>query len=376
MSLDSWQFATYIYRLGRNSLRLRDSENDEYRFLSLQQMAVAADRRKSDPYYSYFVAYFNQVNYADVAVEEALRGEGKWGASVEQRKEVVVATCAFQIVFLYMLAELKETVQLCRDPNFSLEDKMMHPWYDIQKLCVASHTRIISHTCMQYISWHRDEVAALLIGSLEGTKEGGSADMADGQFNFNLANSRAFQFQTLTEEGYSAVNSDLEDLLFAGKGELDALDCDNLEKTTKRIEKLVIVPLVQSSLRYAAETKSVDSIEAALGEVFAFSVLPILSAADAASAELIRENMETREGVSPVRDGAQQVADAFGAAATAWGLECHQLGFTSQADPCRLYGGHATKPKEYTKSNGFSRATFLWLSGAMTAIALGWQLFN
>ena len=312
-------------------------------------MAVAADRKKADPYYSYFVAYFNQVNYADIAVDEALRGVGKWTTD-KQRQAVIVATCSFQIVFLYLLAELKETVTHCRDPEFDILELTIHPW---------------------------DEVAALLVGSLEGTREGGSSDLADGQMIFNLANSRGFQFQTLNDEGYSQVNSDLDDLLFAGKGELDALDCDNLEKTARRIEKMVIVPLVQSALRYATvaekQSTSEGSVEAALGEVFAFSVLPILSTADPASAEVIRESMEVTEGATPVRDGAQTVADAFGTAAVEWGLECPDLGFSSQADPCQLLGGHSKR--SYNQSTGFRKEGLLWLSGAATLLSVVFHLF-
>jgi hypothetical protein len=274
-------------------VKVRDSDNDVYQLLSLHELAVAADRKRADPLYSYYVSYFNAINYADIAVDAALEGVGKW-TTKEQRQEVIVATCAYQIVFLYLIAELKQTVQHCRDPGFEADDFSMHPW---------------------------DEVAALLVGSLEGPREGGSSDIADGQFIFNLANSRAFQFQTLTDEGYSRVNSELDDLLFAGKGELDGKVCDNLEFTAQHIEKLVIVPLVQSALRYAValgKSGAIGSVEAALGEVFAFSVLPILAAADAESAQVIRENMEVREGVTPISSGSQAVADAFGAAVEAW----------------------------------------------------------
>lgn len=312
--------------------------------MSLKAMAVAVERKRADPYYGYFVAYFNQVNYADIAVDEALRGVGKW-TTEEQRKAVIVATCSFQIVFLFLMAELKQTVGQCRDPAFDVLETNMHPW---------------------------DEVAALLVGSLEGTKEGGSSDLSDGQMIFNLANARGFQFQTLNDEGYSGVNSDLDDLLFAGKGELDASDCDNLERTARRIEKVVLVPLIQSALRYATvaekQSTSEGSVEAALGEIFAFSVLPILSTVDPASAEVIRESMEVTEGATPVRDGAQTVADAFGAAAEEWGIDCPDLGFTSQADPCKLLGGHGSR--SYTRSPGFRKEAFLWLSGAATVLSI------
>jgi hypothetical protein len=377
--LESWHFAKYVYQFGRNSVKERNSDNDVYQLLSLHELAVAADRKRADPVYSYFVSYFNAINYADIAVDAALNGVGKW-TTKEQRQEVIVATCAFQIVFLYLLAELRQTMHHCRDPDFEVDDVSMHPW---------------------------DEVAALLVGSLEGPREGGSSDIADGQFIFNLANSRAFQFQTLTEAGYSRVNSDLDDLLFAGKGELDGKDCDNLEFTAQHIEKLVIVPLVQSALRYAValgKSGATGSVEAALGEVFAFSVLPILSAADAESAQVIRDNMEVREGVTPISSGAQAVADAFGAAVEAWcvhliewiglldghlltftptflllsnycrGLPCPNLGYTPDADPCQLQGGHS-KSRTYKRSGAHRRESILWLSTIISVFVWGWQAF-
>lgn len=341
--MDSWDFARFVYQFGRNSRKERNNDNDSFQLVSLHELAVAADRKRADPLYSYYVAYFNQVNYADTAVDEALRGVGKW-TDKKQRQEVIAATCAFQIIFLYLIAELKQAVQQCRDPAFDVMEANMHPW---------------------------DEVAALLIGSMEGSSDGGSSDLADGQLIFNLANSRAFQFQTLTEEGYSLVNSDLGDLLFAGKGELDATDCDNLETTAQRMEKLLIVPIVQSVLRQAAilekHPKDDKSVEAALGEIYAFSVLPILSTVDPASAEVIRENMEVKEGVSYVRDGAQEVADAFGAAVTAWGLQCPNLGYTPVADPCRLQGGHS-KPREYPSASSLGFQGILWFPACVIAL--------
>jgi len=351
-SLGSWHFAKHIYEYGRNSLKDRDSENDDYELVSLQQLAVAADRKRADPYYTQFIAYFNSNSYADKQIAEALSGSGKWKTD-NQRRQVVVATSAYQVVFMYILAELRETITQCRDPDFDALDASMHPW---------------------------DEVAALLVGSLEGTAEGGSSDLADGQLIFNLANSRAFQFQTLNDEGYALVNSDLLDLMFAGKGELDAKDCDNLEKTASRIEKALLVPLIQSALRYAttAEKQSTaeGSIEAALGEVFAFSVLPFLSAVDQDSAEVIRESMEIIEGVSPVRDGAQTVADAFGSAAEKFGIDCPDLGYLSQADPCRLLGGHSTSRANTTPPSG-SRKTGIFLvfaAAIMLSVGLDFML--
>ena len=150
-----------------------------------------------------------------------------------------------------------------------------------------------------------DEVAAFLVGSMEGAGEGGAGDLEDGQLMWNLANKRAFQFQTESKMGYSVINAELEDLLFAGRAEADAnaLDCG------------MLLPIIQSTIQYAIiyEELSSSSTNADLaeGETFALSVLPIIAQYDANSAALIQENMEVRAGQPMVRDGPQKVADAF-----------------------------------------------------------------
>ena len=82
--------------------------------------------------------------------------------------------------------------------------------------------------------------------------------------------------------------------------------------------------------------------------------------------------MEVSEGAKPVRDGAQTVADAFGAAAEEWGIDCPDLGFTSQADPCRLLGGHGSR--SYVTSTGSRKEGFLWLSSVATVMCIAFNM--
>jgi hypothetical protein len=135
------------------------------------------------------------------------------------------------------------------------------------------------------------------------------------------------------------VNSDVIDALWAGRGEIDALDCERFSRTAENVKKLMLVPLLQSVIRYAIlnEKLEADTLkeDIALGETYALAILPIIKAVDENVAEIIRENMVFNEQVTPVRDGAQAVADAVGSAAVSLGLKCSQLGSTSQADPCR-----------------------------------------
>jgi hypothetical protein len=321
-SLGSFHFAEFWYLYGRNSPRQRDSENDPFDFYSLSEFAVASSRKNAEPYYTAFVSYHDAPNYADQLIRNTLKGKGKWDGSksVGQRSAVITEGSAFLVLYLHLIAEINDAVNHCKGTdNEPGAYEMTHPW---------------------------DEVAALVIGSLEGMNEGGSSDPEDGQMIWGLGTRRAFQFQTENSKGYATVNSELEDLLFAGKGELDALQCDILGKTAKKIKELTLVPLMQSVLSYAIQNEqlSADSSNAdlALGEIFAMAIIPIMRLYDEPSATIVEENMIVQSGITPVRDGAQVVANALGSFSTSVGLNPRQLGSTPEANPSMLYGGSSS----------------------------------
>lgn len=316
-SLQSYSFAKYLYSYGRNSPLPSENDGDPYKLRSLEKFALSTDREAATPFYNEFVGYFDDIYYANTAVKNALEGKGKYGAaSVEARTEVVAKTCAYQIMYMYLLAEMADVINDCQSQDTLDNVGGVHSW---------------------------DEVAAFLIGSLEGPTEGGSPDTDDGQLMWNLANKRAFQFQTVNEEGYSKTNSEIESLLFAGLGQLDAFDCDNLSKTVTRLQHFLLIPVIQSTLRYAAENEklSASNLEktVAQGETFALSVIPVIKSYDEAAAQVITENMVVQQGVKPVRDGAQVVADAFYEALDEFGISCLYVGASSQVDACRKEGG-------------------------------------
>jgi hypothetical protein len=247
-----------------------------------------------------------------------LNGVAKWDSSKSsaERSAVITEASAFLVLYLHLIAQINDAVNVCNNVDKDGEYDLTHPW---------------------------DEVAALLIGSLEGMEEGGSLDVQDGQLIWGLATRRGFQFQTINRQGYATVNSQLEDLLYAGRGELDALACDMLQKTAEHIKRLSLVPLMQSVLKYAIqnEQQPADSFSSdlSLGEVFAMSIIPIVQIYDPAAASVLEKNMLLQPGVKPVGDGAQAVANALGAAATSIGLSSRELGSTAQANPSLLYGG-------------------------------------
>jgi len=314
-SIGNFNYARFWYMYGRNSPVQRDSSYDLYTFYSIADHAVASSRKNAEETYSSFIEYFNDANYAGKIIMEALEGRGKWGSkSTEQRSAIITETSAFLVLYLHMIAQIDSAVNHCQGNLANDGDyDLTHPW---------------------------DEVAALLVGSLEGTEQGGSVDGRDGQLIWSLNTRRGFQFQTLNSDGYSKINSDLIDALWAGRGEIDALDCKRFASTCENIKKLTLIPLLQSIIHYAMRNNDLDGAsskeELAFGETFALSVLPIINAVDVNSANVIAENMVYNDLKKPVSDGPQAVADAVGGAAVALGLKCSQLGSTVQADPCRL----------------------------------------
>lgn len=316
-SIGAFNYAKLWYLYGRNSPVERLNENDPFSYYSLADHAVASSRRNAEPWFSEFVKYHNNNNYAHKIILDTLEGNGKWGSkSAAQRSAVIAETSAFMVLYLHLIAQINDAVNHCKGIESEGEYDLTHPW---------------------------DEVAALLIGSLEGPSEGGSSDIEDGQLLWALGSRRAFQFQSLNSEGYAKVNSRLEDLLYAGRGEIDATECSPFEKTVEQIKLVSMVPIMQSVLRYAVQNQQLsagsDSADLALGETYALAIIPIMEGIDPSASTIVQENMIYQKGVQPVRDGAQAVADAIGNFAVASGLRCSLLGSTPQADPCRYHGG-------------------------------------
>mmetsp|Transcript_21965 Transcript_21965/g.46333 ORF Transcript_21965/g.46333 Transcript_21965/m.46333 type:complete len:762 (+) Transcript_21965:97-2382(+) len=342
-SLGSFNYAKFWYLYGRNSPRQRDSDNDPYDFYSLSGFALSTSRQNAEPYYSAFISYHNNPNYADLLIQNTIKGIGKWDSSksVAQRSAVITESCSFLVVYLHLVAQINDAVNHCENKDQDGEYDLTHPW---------------------------DEVAALMVGSLEGMEEGGSSNVEDGQLVWGLGTRRAYQFQTLNRRGYAKVNANLEDLLFAGRGEIDGLECDILRTSAEGIKTMTMIPLLQSVLKYAILNEILpadsDSANLALGEVFALAIIPIVKLYDLSSALILEENMLVHQGVKPVRGGVQQVANAIGAAANAMGINPRALGTTPEADPGMLYA----------HSSAFALRPCL-LQSAITTIAIGMIVF-
>eukprot|EP00978_Attheya_sp_CCMP212_P025909 scaffold84168_cov39-Attheya_sp.AAC.6 len=134
---------------------------DAYSTLSLQKLASTKDGEKAVLEYNLFVEYHNYPNYADKWILNLLDGKDKWKNNVKQRAAFITMVLQYHVIYLYALVELADTKADCVNKYPTTKVVAMESW---------------------------DEVAAILVGSLEARFRGGSADLQDGYCFWNSSN--------------------------------------------------------------------------------------------------------------------------------------------------------------------------------------------
>lgn len=299
VKLEKNKYAEYIYRYGKNTHMLDLSDQT---FRSLQTYATY-DEREHAHFFNLYVDYFNDKKYAHTRVLSILNND-LWDTP-SQRSKAISIVLQYQLLFMATLAELSDAIVDCQAKKELDNPGNLNAW---------------------------DEVAALLIGSLEGSSIGGADDIKDGKFFYHLSNTRCAEFQVCNEEEYSAINNEMLNLLYAGQAQLNVYDCDNLARTVRQLSHLMLIPLIQSVLHYAiinqdfVITSDDDSI--AQGEEFALILLPILATVHPVAASLIENNMIARVDSKPVENGASTVGDALYVLMKEFMIKCKYVGVT------------------------------------------------
>lgn len=366
-TLECYDMALLLYLSGKNS---KINPDEEYSYRSLSMMATSMTRAYVSPQFQDFETYFLDQRYADTVIRNTLSpsSDGKWVAKSQRQKvQVVTKTLQFQVTYMFVMAKMVEAQTDCNNDSVAKDYTPSFAW---------------------------DEVAAFLIGSLDQKQPSSvpTSDIQDGQLLWNLGNRVCTQFGTCTTASdqastakttISTYNAKLEDLLYAGMGESRALDCKNLARTVKRIQHIMLIPLIQSTLKYAiSNTRRSDrseSADLASGEIMALSILPILTSIDAEAAAVVEKNMILTEGVKPVKDGAAAVGDALYPIVREWNNEirCEDIGRAGDVDVCvdgasgGTSSGSSSMYKNYS-STGISivaRVT-LWISVAAALFML------
>ena len=306
MKMGAYGAVEGLYSHGKHALV--EDENG-LRTLSLYQMATTS-QRSLVPQFDSFKRYYESNKYADDIIRSALDTENdKFRlASSEQRQEVVVKTMQYLVVYMAALQEMYQAIADCTSP-------------DSGKILDAGE------------AW--DRAAAFLIGSLEGTEDGGNEE---GLSFYRLALKRCEQFGTCSPEGRPSWNEEFNSLLYTGRASVEGRACGELRKTTREIETILRIPLIQGTLRYALSNEKLGefSQDKGIGEGFAFSrsVLPLVEDSNRESAEIINSNMDFQFDTVPVHDGARAVFGAFARAFGKMNVNCEDVGKAEGHDAC------------------------------------------
>ena len=319
---------------------------------STKAKAVMYDDCPGCPYKTYkkFYDYYGDYDYADKWVLAALDGTtytpanaatthapgGAFGAMTQAaRKEAVQKGTAYQNVWMYTIREFEDAIDDC-------------------KLCTSNCNEFSDSVGKtgQYNAVHAwDEGVAFYTGSLAGT----TADHESrGQMVFALAEKRCENFGTChIRGGLSQVNTELFKLFAEGRDKLHytgSSTCDDARLILDDIIRLMTVPLVQGTLRYAwkvgktngafNDASEVTAKNHAEGATFAQALLPLVHHCDAAAAKVVSDNMKfdgqtfaSGGGITGTKPDTLAVKAALESTYSCLGITCEQVGALSPYNP-------------------------------------------
>jgi hypothetical protein len=144
-------------------------------------------------------------------------------------------------------------------------------------------------------------------------------------------------FGTCSDEQQNArINEKISTLFFAGRGAISGGSCDELRKAAFKLEPLLMVPLLQASI-FSAELLAQRSpkdkeMAQAKAHVYAQAILPLIHSVDGDAASTIQKNFPI-DGKA-MRDGIYAVASAFSKSIPGLGVNCEDVGESSEIDAC------------------------------------------
>jgi len=273
VTIDGKTEAQYTYDPAINNVAKRTIQG----FSTSAQKKMAECANCPYPMYDKFYKYYGQYDYGNQIVLAAFAG-GKTNFKnfnndfgiyeYDGKEQIIKKATAYIIIWMYVIRELEDALDDCQEACTieSCNDDPVHAW---------------------------DEAAAFYTGSLEGTDGSGSGKLA-----YALADKRCGNFKTCGDMaddtgGTSKVNIDILKNLNIGQAKLTKGECASAREQSEEIQKLMLIPLIQGTLRYAYKTnfEAYSEKAEAEGVVFALSVVPVVAACDAEAAQIIASNL-------------------------------------------------------------------------------------
>lgn len=261
-----------------------DVNEDNINKRSIQGFSTAAQEKMYEcdncPYKTYekFYDYYGEYDYANQMILAAFTSSetnfdnfnndfGLYGFA--GREQIIKKGTSYMSIWMYVIREMEDALDDCIE-GCTIEgcnDDSVHAW---------------------------DEGVAFYTGSLEGEDGAGS-----GKLVYNLADKRCSNFKTCGDmfdetTGTSHANIEIFEQFDIGQNNLKEGQCASAREQKEMIETMMLVPLIQGSLRYAykCSTEEYSEKTEAEGLIFAASVLPVVAACDASAAQTIADNVK------------------------------------------------------------------------------------
>lgn len=250
---------------------------------TIQGFSTSAQSKMAEcencPYkvYEMFYDYYGAYDYANQIVLAAYEKkatnfknfDNDFGLyDFDGREQIIKKATAYISIWMYVIREFEDALDDCQEKCTldNCNDDPVHAW---------------------------DEGVAFYTGSLEGSDGSGSGKLA-----YALADKRCSNFKTCGDmadatTGGSKVNMELLKYFQIGVSKINKGECASARSDKETIEKLMMIPLIQGTLRYAWKTTNEPYSEKAEAEgtVFALAIAPVVANCDAASAEVIAANL-------------------------------------------------------------------------------------
>merc|ERR1711957_974009 len=282
---------------------------------TLQGFSTSAEKKMANcancPYsmYAKFYDYYGEYDYANQIVLAAFAGEATslknfnndfLPYSFSGREQIIKKGTAYMVAWMYVIREMEDALDDCKEACTieNCNDDPVHAW---------------------------DEAVAFYTGSLEGGDGAG-----DGKLLYALADKRCKDFRTCGDmakesKGTAHTNGIIMQSFNIGSNLLIQGKCAQAKPYKEIIERMMVVPLIQGTLRYAyilcaqlgkaLTGKDLEKAEAE-GAVFAASVPPLVHACDEDAATTIYNMMRTGQSgphdYSVVKSAFESVYECMG----------------------------------------------------------------
>merc|ERR1712176_842013 len=305
------------------------------------------------PMYEKYYNYYGQYDYANQIVLAAFAGSktnfdnfnnefSTYG--YDGKEQVIKKATAFIVIWMYVIRELEDALDDCQEACTieNCNDDPVHAW---------------------------DEAVAFYTGSLEGSDGSGSGKLA-----YALADKRCGNFKTCGDmadstTGSSKVNIDMFKLFNIGMAKIVKGECASARSDKDKIEKLMMIPLIQGTLRYAWKTANEPFSEKAEAEgtIFALAIVPVVADCNPEAGKVIADNMVA--GQAGTCDFAA-VKAAFESTYECMGIDGAMVGGLYDAATGTYFEGAEPAGSAMSASPTVNKAVGSGLVAAVTALSM------